>query len=43
MDRGGNDRLEVWASDRFDNLISNNMDKISEVAENLFEGFDIDA
>ena len=40
---GVNDRLEVWASDRFDNLISNNMDKISEVAENLFEGFDIDA
>ena len=26
-----------------DNLIDSNMDKISEVAENLFEGFDIDA
>lgn len=40
---GVNDRLEIWATDRFDNLIDSNMDKISEVAENLFEGFDIDA
>ena len=40
---GVNDRLEIWATDRFDNLINDNMDKISEVAENLFEGFDIDA
>ena len=40
---GVNDRLEIWATDKFDNLIDNNMDKISEVAENLFEGFDIDA
>lgn len=40
---GVNDRLEIWATDRFDNLINDNMDRISEVAENLFEGFDIDA
>ena len=40
---GVNDRLEIWATDRFDNLINDNMDKISEVVENLFEGFDIDA
>ena len=40
---GVNDRLEIWATDKFDNLIDSNMDKISEVAENLFEGFDIDA
>ena len=37
---GVNDRLEIWATDKFDNLIDSNMDKISEVAENLFEGFD---
>ena len=40
---GVNDRLEIWATDKFDNLIDSNMNKISEVAENLFEGFDIDA
>ena len=40
---GVNDRLEIWDTDKFDNLIDSNMNKISEVAENLFEGFDIDA
>lgn len=40
---GVNDRLEVWATDKFDSLIEDNLDAISEVAENLFEGFDIDA
>ena len=40
---GVNDRLEVWASDKFDTLIEDNLTAIDEVAENLFEGFDIDA
>ncbi len=40
---GVNDRLEVWASDKFDSLIEENLTAIDEVAENLFEGFDIDA
>ena len=37
---GVNDRLEIWATDKFDSLINDNMDAISDVAENLFEGFD---
>ena len=40
---GVNDRLEIWATDKFDNLISENNELISDVAENLFEGLDIDA
>ena len=40
---GVNDRLEVWASDKFSSLIEENTAAIDEVAENLFEGFDIDA
>ena len=40
---GVNDRLEVWASDKFGALIEENTAAIDEVAENLFEGFDIDA
>ena len=38
---GVNDRLEVWASDKFSSLIEENLTAIDEVAENLFEGFDI--
>ncbi len=40
---GVNDRLEIWATDKFDSLIEENLDRVSDVAENLFEGFDIDA
>lgn len=40
---GVNDRLEIWATDKFDNLIVENNELISDVAENLFEGLDIDA
>ena len=40
---GVNDRLEIWAADKFDSLIEDNIEAISDVAENLFEGFDIDA
>lgn len=35
---GVNDRLEIWDTSTFDNLINTNIDKISLVAENLFEG-----
>ncbi|MBQ8192937.1 MAG: division/cell wall cluster transcriptional repressor MraZ [Bacilli bacterium] len=40
---GVNDRLEIWATDKFNSLIEDNLTAISDVAENLFEGFDIDA
>ncbi len=40
---GVNDRLEIWDTNRFSNLIEENLEKVSDVAENLFEGFDIDA
>jgi DNA-binding transcriptional regulator/RsmH inhibitor MraZ len=38
-----NDRLEIWATDKFNSLIEDNLSAISDVAENLFEGLDIDA
>lgn len=40
---GVNDRLEVWATDKFNSLIEDNLDKIADVTENLFEGLDKDA
>ena len=40
---GVNDRLEIWATDSFDNLIEENIEAISDVAEKLFEGFDTNA
>lgn len=40
---GVNDRLEIWNADKFNSLIEDNIEAISDVAENLFEGFDIDA
>ena len=40
---GVNDRLEVWATSKFDSLIEDNLEVISDISENLFEGFDIDA
>ena len=40
---GVNDRLEIWATDKFDSLIEDNLEVISDISENLFEGFDIDA
>ena len=40
---GVNDRLEIWATDSFDNLIEENIEAISDVAEKLFEGFDTHA
>lgn len=35
---GVNDRLEIWALDKFNNLMEENTDSLSDIAENLFEG-----
>ncbi len=40
---GVNDRLEIWATEKFDSLIEDNLSAINDVAENLFERLDIDA
>ena len=40
---GVNDRLEIWTTNKFDSLIEDNLETISDISENLFEGFDIDA
>ena len=37
---GVNDRLEIWALDKFDNLMEENFSKLDEVAEHLFDGED---
>lgn len=34
---GVNDRLEIWSLEKFNSLISDNADNLSEIAENLFE------
>ena len=39
---GVNDRLEIWASEKLDDILNSNIDNFSEIAEGLFEG-DIDA
>ena len=40
---GVNDRLEIWSTDKFNSLIEDNLEVISDISENLFEGFDISA
>ena len=35
---GVNDRLEIWALDKFNNLMEENFEKLDEVAEHLFDG-----
>ena len=35
---GVNDRLEIWALYKFNNLMEENTDSLSDIAENLFEG-----
>lgn len=40
---GVNDRLEIWATNKFNSLIEDNLEVISDISENLFEGFDISA
>jgi MraZ protein len=34
---GVNDRLEIWAKERFENFFKENEDNLSEIAENLFD------
>ncbi len=34
---GVNDRLEIWAKERFENFFQENEDNLSEIAENLFD------
>lgn len=34
---GVNDRIEIWSKDNFDKFLLDNLNNISEVAENLFE------
>ncbi|MBR1416591.1 MAG: division/cell wall cluster transcriptional repressor MraZ [Bacilli bacterium] len=34
---GANDRIEVWAKDEWENFVNTYQDKISDIAENLFE------
>ena len=39
---GVDDRLEIWASEKLDDILNSNIDNFSEIAEGLFEG-DFDA
>lgn len=34
---GVNDRIEIWAKENFDKFLDENIENISEIAENLFE------
>ncbi len=35
---GVNDRLEIWALEKFNELMQSNSENLSDIAENLFEG-----
>ena len=35
---GVNDRLEIWALDKFNSLMDENLEKLDEVSEHLFDG-----
>ena len=35
---GVNDRLEIWASDKYDNLMEENFEQLDVISENLFDG-----
>ena len=35
---GVNDRLEIWALDKYNNLMEENFEKLDEVSEHLFDG-----
>ena len=35
---GVNDRLEIWALDKYNSLMEENFDKLDEVTEHLFDG-----
>lgn len=34
---GVNDRIEIWSKDNFEKYLSDNIENISDIAENLFE------
>ena len=34
---GVNDRIEIWAKEKFDNFLDENIENISDIAERLFE------
>ena len=36
--KGVNDRLEIWALDKFNNLMNENFEKLDDISENLFDG-----
>ena len=41
---GVNDRLEIWESDKYDNLMNENLEELDRISENLFSGdFDDEA
>lgn len=35
---GVNDRIEIWSKENFDKYLNDNINNISDIAENLFEG-----
>lgn len=39
---GANDRIEIWGENEWQEQISENRDKIADIAENLFNGSDLD-
>ena len=40
---GVNDRLEIWATSKFELIMENNLEEIEESCENLFRGAENDA
>lgn len=41
---GVNDRLEIWALDKYNNLMNENLEQLDVISENLFDGgFDDEA
>ena len=38
----GNDRLEIWSEEGWNDFFLENADKIEDIAENLFNGSDLD-
>ena len=35
---GVNDRLEIWALDKYNNLMEDNLEQLDEISEHLFDG-----
>ena len=35
---GVNDRLEIWALDKYNNLMNDNLEQLDEISEHLFDG-----